>query len=93
MDVIWPTELGRQGYGHRSADRRLRSSRIRALDRQHLSSSLALAIKAWGVREFWAQIGQTAASYPELTVDAALHNIFVATIGNLVGGSLMVGGV
>jgi formate transporter len=53
----------------------------------------ALAIKAWGVREFWAQIGQTAASYPELTVDAALHNIFVATIGNLVGGSLMVGGV
>jgi formate transporter len=53
----------------------------------------ALAIKAWGVPEFWTQIGQTAASYPELTVGAALHNIFVATIGNLVGGSLMVGGV
>lgn len=53
----------------------------------------ALAIKAWSVPEFWAQIGQTAASYPQLTIGAALHNIFVATIGNLVGGSLMVGGV
>jgi hypothetical protein len=38
----------------------------------------ALAIKALGVPEFWAQIGQTAASYPELTVGAALQNIFVA---------------
>jgi formate transporter len=55
--------------------------------------SYALAIKAWGVPEFWTQIGQTAASYPELTVSAAVHNIFVATIGNLVGGSLMVGAV
>jgi formate transporter len=53
----------------------------------------ALAIKAWGVPEFWTQIGQTAASYPELTVSAAAHNILVATIGNLVGGSLMVGAV
>jgi hypothetical protein len=29
------------------------------------------------VPEFWAQIEQTAASYPELTVGAAVHNIFV----------------
>lgn len=53
----------------------------------------ALAIKAWAAPEFWAQIRQTAASYPDLTVSAALHNILVATIGNLLGGSLMVGGV
>ncbi len=51
----------------------------------------ALAIKTWGGPEFWAAINQTAASYPELTVGSAFHNILVATVGNLVGGSLMVG--
>ena len=52
-----------------------------------------LAIKAWASPEFWAAIGQTAADYPALTAGAALHNITVATLGNLVGGSLLVGGV
>ena len=53
----------------------------------------ALAVKAWAGPEFWAAIGQTAAAYPALTAGAAIHNIAVATIGNLVGGSLMVGAV
>jgi formate/nitrite transporter len=52
-----------------------------------------LALKAWAAPEFWTAIGQNAAAYPELTVGSALHNIVVATIGNLVGGSLMVGAV
>lgn len=52
-----------------------------------------LSIKAWAGPEFWAAIGQSAAAYPELTADGAIHNIAVATIGNLVGGSLMVGAV
>jgi formate/nitrite transporter len=52
-----------------------------------------LALKAWAGPEFWAAIGQDAAVYPELTAGGALHNIAVATIGNLVGGSLMVGAV
>jgi formate transporter len=52
-----------------------------------------LAIKAWARPEFWAAIGQRAADYPELTASFALHNIIVATLGNLVGGSLMVGAV
>jgi len=52
-----------------------------------------LAIKAWAGPEFWAAIGQDAAAYPELTAGGVLHNIVVATIGNLVGGSLMVGAV
>jgi hypothetical protein len=39
------------------------------------------------------RIGRGAAAYPELTVSGAPHNIVVATIGNLVGGSLMVGTV
>jgi formate transporter len=52
-----------------------------------------LALKTWAGPEFWTAIGQNAATYPELTLAAALHNIAVATIGNLVGGSLMVGAV
>jgi formate/nitrite transporter len=52
-----------------------------------------LALKAWAAPEFWTAIGQSAAAYPELTVAGTLHNIMVATIGNLVGGSLMVGAV
>jgi formate transporter len=52
-----------------------------------------LVIKAWGAPEFWTSIGQSAADYSGLSIGAALHNIVVATIGNLVGGSLMVGAV
>jgi formate/nitrite transporter len=54
----------------------------------------ALAVKAWAGPEFWTALGLDAgAAYPDLTVGGALHNIVVATIGNLVGGSLMVGAV
>lgn len=53
----------------------------------------ALAIKAWAGPAFWSAIGDDAAAYAALSVGAALHNIVVATIGNLVGGSLMVGAV
>jgi formate transporter len=52
-----------------------------------------LALKAWAGAEFWTAIGQSAGAYPELTIAGALHNIAVATTGNLVGGSLMVGAV
>ncbi len=53
----------------------------------------ALAIKAAAPREFWAAIGQSASAYAALTPADALHNIAVATLGNLIGGSLMVGAV
>jgi formate/nitrite transporter len=53
----------------------------------------ALAVKAWAGPEFWATAGDGAATYWALTASSALHNIVVATIGNLVGGSLMVGAV
>jgi formate/nitrite transporter len=53
----------------------------------------ALAIKAWAPPEFWTAIGQNAAAYAALTPAAAVHNIAVSTIGNLIGGSLMVGAV
>lgn len=53
----------------------------------------ALAIKSWAGPEFWTAIGQSAAAYAELTLSGALHNIIVATVGNLAGGSLMVGAI
>lgn len=53
----------------------------------------ALAIKAWAGPEFWAAIGQDAGAYLGLTIASTLHNIVVATIGNLLGGSLMVGAI
>jgi formate transporter len=52
-----------------------------------------LAIKALAGPEFWAAIGGGPSAYPLLTVANAMHNIVVATVGNLVGGSLMVGAV
>jgi len=52
-----------------------------------------LAVKEWAGPDFWTAIGQSAADYPTLTVGSAIHNIGVATVGNLVGGSLMVGAV
>lgn len=51
-----------------------------------------MMINAWAAPEFWASIGQTAGD-ATLTAGGALHNIVVATIGNLIGGSLMVGAV
>jgi len=53
----------------------------------------ALAIKAWAGLDFWNAIGQDATAYAGLTIGSAMHNIAVATVGNLVGGSLMVGAV
>ena len=50
----------------------------------------ALMINAWAGPEFWAAVGQDAVG-SALTVSGVLHNIAVSTIGNLVGGSLLVG--
>lgn len=53
----------------------------------------ALAVKNWADAGFWAAIGESAASYPALTGGAIVHNLAVSTIGNLIGGSLLVGTV
>jgi formate/nitrite transporter len=52
-----------------------------------------LAIKSWAAPEFWTAIGASAADYPALTAGGTIHNVAVATIGNLIGGSLLVGAV
>lgn len=49
----------------------------------------ALLLKGWAGPEIWGSLGEQARL--ALTAGAALHNIAVATIGNLIGGSLMVG--
>lgn len=54
---------------------------------------IGLAIKTWSGPEFWSTIGASAASFPQLTIGGAIHNIAITTFGNLVGGSLMVGAV
>ncbi len=54
---------------------------------------LALAIKAWAGAEFWMAIGQSPETYSALSPANALRNIAVSTIGNLIGGSLMVGAI
>lgn len=53
----------------------------------------ALAVKHWAGPEFWTAIGGSATDYAALDFAAAAHNIIVATIGNLIGGSLLVGAV
>lgn len=53
----------------------------------------ALAIKAWAQPAFWSAIGQAATDFPALTGLSVLHNIAVASLGNLFGGSFMVGAI
>lgn len=52
-----------------------------------------LALKAWAGAEFWTAIGAASADFPTLTLGNALHNLAVSTLGNLVGGSGLVGAV
>ena len=53
----------------------------------------ALAIKYGAGPEFWSAIGRTAADYAALDLANTVHNVAVATIGNTIGGSVMVGAV
>jgi formate/nitrite transporter len=55
---------------------------------------LGLLIKANAPESFWASIGRTAAGYPELTWERfLLYNLLPVTLGNVVGGTLLVGAV
>ncbi|MGE0701202.1 MAG: formate/nitrite transporter family protein [Hyphomicrobiaceae bacterium] len=53
----------------------------------------ALALQGWAGPELWTAIGAAPADYAGLTLAATLHSVVVATAGNLLGGSLMVGAV
>jgi formate transporter len=55
---------------------------------------MGLMIKAGAPDSFWAAIGKTAADFPALTWGNFLFgNLIPVTIGNIIGGSVMVGAV
>lgn len=54
--------------------------------------SIALFIKAWAPRSFWTSAGTTAGAYGNLTWDRfLLGNLVPVTIGNIIGGAILVG--
>jgi formate/nitrite transporter len=55
---------------------------------------IGLLIKAGAADSFWAAIGKTAADFPALTWSNFLvGNLLPVTIGNIIGGSVLVGAV
>jgi formate transporter FocA len=53
---------------------------------------VAMLIKAGAPASFWTAIGKTPADFPNLTWDRFLvNNLLPVTIGNIIGGALMVG--
>jgi formate transporter len=55
---------------------------------------VAILIKAGAPKSFWDAIQKTPADYPDLTWSNFLvANLVPATIGNVIGGALMVGAV
>jgi len=54
---------------------------------------IGLFIKNGAGDAFWASIGKMAADFPNLTWGNFLANLLPVTIGNMIGGSLMVAAV
>ena len=51
----------------------------------------AIAIRLFAPDSFWTSIGKTPADYPNLTAQGFIANLVPVTIGNVIGGALMVG--
>lgn len=54
---------------------------------------LGLFVKAWGPAAMWAQLGTDPAAYAALTWPGFFASLIPVTIGNIIGGSVLVGGV
>ncbi|HEY1474662.1 MAG TPA: formate/nitrite transporter family protein [Pseudolabrys sp.] len=54
---------------------------------------LGLFAKAWGPAEMWSQLASSAAGYAGLTWPAFVRSLVPVTIGNIIGGGALVGGV
>jgi len=54
---------------------------------------MGLFIKAGAPESFWSSIGKTAADFPALTWSNFVANLVPVTIGNIIGGSIMVAAV
>lgn len=54
---------------------------------------LGLLARDWGPPEMWLQIGNTPSAYAALTWPAFFNSLVPVTIGNIIGGAGLVGGV
>jgi formate transporter len=55
---------------------------------------IGLFIKQFAPEPFWTAIGKTATDYPSLTWgNFFINNLIPVTLGNIIGGGLMVGAV
>lgn len=54
---------------------------------------LGLLIKYFGADQFWQLLGRSAADYPSLTAASLIDNLVPVTIGNMIGGGVLVGAV
>ncbi len=52
-----------------------------------------LLIKEWAPQEYWVLIGQSPASYAALDWASFFSNLLPVTIGNIIGGGVLVGAV
>jgi formate/nitrite transporter len=55
---------------------------------------VALFVKSWGSASFFKAIGKAAVDFPNLTWgNFFIKNLLPVTIGNIIGGAIMVGGI
>ena len=54
---------------------------------------LGLFLKAWAPATLWTQIGSTASDFTAMTWLAFFRSLIPVTLGNIVGGGALVGGV
>ena len=54
---------------------------------------LGLFPKAWAPESLWSQLGTAASDYPGLPWPAFIASHLPVTIGNIIGGGVLVGGV
>ena len=54
---------------------------------------VAIAIRAVAPPEFWQQTGVTSADYADVNVSSFVANLVPVTIGNIIGGAVIVAGV
>ena len=52
---------------------------------------VAIAIREFAPESFWAAIGRTPGDFPNLTFEGFVANLLPVTIGNVIGGAVMVG--
>ena len=54
---------------------------------------IGLLIKTWAAPDFWQMIAAAPGDFSALTLTGALANLIPVTIGNIIGGGVLVGGV